>query len=202
MDILDVHRRVMELTPLPYDPRLQPAMSAKGYSDYRTNVGHTYYLYLSALVRILKPRKILELGTDIGRSAAFMMTALPESSMLITAEIGTHRRVDLALFQGDPRLKIIQGNDLDLGIYGTLDLSGIDLLYMDSDHTYEQVSREWELYRKFLSPGALVAMDDIHLNEGMERFWNSLPFPKVDAPRDVHFSGWGLVAPFGYVREP
>lgn len=202
MEIEALHRLAMEAEPPPYDPRLRVAMSAEQYLAYRTNTGHTYYLYLNALVRILQPKKILELGTDIGRSAAFMMVALPADSTLITVEIGTQIRTDLMPFQGDPRLKIVQGNDRELSIYGDIDLGGIDFLYIDSDHTYEQVSAEWDIYRHFLAPGALVVMDDIHLNEGLERFWNSLLCPKVDAPRTVHFSGWGILAPSGYVGKP
>ena len=202
MDIRELHQRAMEAVPPPYDYRLARAMSEDQYKAYRTNTGHTYYLYLNALVRILRPRKVLELGTDIGRSAAFMMMSLPQQSRLITVEIGTQPRTDLEPFEGDPRLSIVQGNDLDLKIYGGLALEGIDLLYLDSDHTFEQISREWALYRPYLSDGACVAMDDIHLNPGMEQFWESLHCPKIDAPRDLHFSGWGLVAPFGYVRDP
>lgn len=202
MLIEDLHARVMEAEPLPYDPRLCNAASPEYYEGYRTNWGHTYYLYLAALVRLFKPRKILEFGTDIGRSAAYMMTALPKDSSLITVEIGQHERVDLTPYDGDHRLHVIQGDDRNLEIYGRLDITGVDFLFMDSDHTYERVTAEWELYRHFLIPGAVVAMDDIHLNPGMERFWNGLAFPKVDAPRTVHDSGWGIFAPSGWVRDP
>lgn len=201
MDIAELHRQVLALEPLPYDPKLSVAISEEGYRRYRTNTGHTYYLYLQALVRILKPRLVLELGTDIGRSAAFMMTALPEGSRLVTVEIGSQERTDIAPWKGDPRLWAVQGDSRDLSIYGMKDLRFIDLLYIDSDHTFEQVSAEWDSYRHFLSPGAVVAMDDIHLNPGMERFWASLPYPKVDADRGVHVSGWGIFSPDGTVRR-
>lgn len=202
MKIDELHRKVMALEPLPYDPRLSAAISEEGYKRYRTNTGHTYYLYLQALVRILRPRLILELGTDIGRSAAFMMTALPLNSRLVTVELGPQPRTDLVPFAGDQRLSILHGDSRDLSVYGMLDVRFIDLLYIDSDHNYEQVRAEWDLYRHFMAPGAVVAMDDIHLNPGMERFWNELPFTKVDAGRDIHVSGWGIFAPENTVREP
>lgn len=192
-----MNRRALAAEPLPYDERLSAAISREAYAAYSKNAGHTYYLYLNALVAMLKPKKVLELGTDIGRSAAFMMTALPENGRLITVEIGTHERTDLIPWKDDPRLIIIQGDDLDLSIYKGIDLEGVDLLFIDAEHTYDHVSREWNLYRRFLNPGAVVALDDIHLNPGMERFWRELSCPKAVAGDGVHFSGFGICAPFG-----
>lgn len=201
MDISGLNRLAAALEPLPYDPRLAPAMSEAGYRAYRHNTGHTYYLYLQSLVRILRPKLVLELGTDIGRSASFMMTALPEDSKLITVEIGSQVRTDLVPWAGDPRLRIIQGNDLDLSVYGDSPPDGVGLLFIDTDHTEAQVTAEWGLYRRFLEPGAVVALDDIMLNGGMRRFWDSLACPKADAGLDVHFSGFGIAAPSGTVLE-
>lgn len=38
-----------------------------------------------------------------------------------------------------------------------------------------------------------VILDDIHLNEGMEKFWNSIKQEKVDASKYGHHSGTGIV---------
>lgn len=192
MTVSELHERVLR-SPFPqYDPRLSPFMDERGYEAYKTNTGHTYYLYLARLVREIAPRRIVELGTDIGRAAAFMMTQLPARSELITVEIGSQIRTDLAACQGDPRLKIVTGSSTDPRVYEPL--TDIDLLFIDTDHLYEQISAEWRAYRGRLSKGAVVVFDDIHLNEGMERFWSELPEPKIDAGKDVHFSGWGLVS--------
>lgn len=191
MNILELHDRVLASPFPPYDSRLSPFMDERGYEAYKTNTGHTYYLYLARLVRELAPKRLVELGTDIGRAAAFMTTQLPARSEFITVEIGRQLRTDLAACQGDPRLKIVEGSSTDPRIYETL--RDIDLLFIDTDHRYEQVSAEWEAYQNRLSKGAVVVFDDIHLNEGMERFWKELPEPKIDAGRDIHFSGWGLL---------
>lgn len=175
----------------PYDQRLAVAMSEQQYIQYAQNQGHTYYLFLNKLVRRLRPKKVLELGTSIGRSALFMMTALPTTSSLVTVDIGSFLRTDLFGFAHDSRLKIIFGDDLNDLIYEQVG-SGFDLFFIDSEHSLEQVALEWEKYKSRLVDGAIVIMDDIHLNLGMTQFWDSLPYEKIDTGDKLHFSGFGL----------
>lgn len=193
MRIEELHERIEKAPPPPYDERLSGFMDARGYKDYEHNRGHTYYLYLAKLVRELRPHLAVELGTDIGRSAAFMMTQLGPDSKFVTVEIGTQIRTDLSLFSGDPRLEIVVGSSTEPRVYQPI--RNVDFLFIDTDHTYEQVSAEWKIWVPRLSPGAIVAADDIHLNPGMEKWWNELACPKVDCGREIHISGWGIVQP-------
>lgn len=39
----------------------------------------------------------------------------------------------------------------------------------------------------------LLLLDDIHLNEAMERFWESIPYKKYDITKYGHHSGTGIV---------
>jgi predicted O-methyltransferase YrrM len=191
-----VFRHIVNNPNPPYDSRLAPAMDETEYIRYQDNPGHMYYLLLMKLVRYLKPKKVLELGTSIGRSALFMMMFLPEDSSLTTVDIGSHRRTDLAGFAFNNRLKIVFGDDLDQSVIDQID-DGFDFCYLDSEHNYEQIAAEWKIYAPKLKDGAIVAMDDIHLNVGMEKFWNDLPYEKVDTGDKFHFSGFGL---FRYIR--
>lgn len=177
--------------PLPeYDQHLSVVMSAEQYEAYSRGDGHTYYVFLNKLVRELAPKKVLELGTSIGRSGLFMMCALPPESSFVTVDIGSYRRVDLLPFDSDPRLSVIFGNDLEESVVDKIG-DGFDMLFIDSEHSYEQVSREWDIYRHKISNKAVVVMDDIHLNDGMEKFWNSIPYEKIDLGNSLHFSGFG-----------
>jgi hypothetical protein len=49
--------------------------------------------------------------------------------------------------------------------------SPIDLLYIDSKHSYDHTTKNLQLYGGEFRP-RFVIFDDIHLNEEMERFWN------------------------------
>ena len=51
----------------------------------------------------------------------------------------------------------------------------VDLLLIDGDHSYEGVSRDWELYRPLVRPGGLVAIHDVvPAAAGVSRFWTEL----------------------------
>lgn len=191
MNLRDLYHHVITDPTPEYDERLGVAMNRQQYDAYQTNKGHTYYLFLNKLVRRLKPKKILELGTSIGRSGLFMMTALPEASKLVTVDIGSFLRTDLTGFAYDDRLKIVFGNDLEDGVFNEIG-NGFDMMFSDSEHSYEHVVVEWEKYRHTLTDGAIVVMDDIRLNDGMSKFWDSLPYEKIDTGVDLHFSGFGL----------
>ena len=152
-----------------------------------------YYWFLHALIEVTRPRKVLELGRCLGTSTLFMLGALPEGSELISVDISASG-TELAHMADDPRLRIITGNDLDLDIYSEVDITEIDFLFIDTDHTNAQASKEWNLYRPFLSETAIVAFDDITMND-MGTFWTWLDAPKFETGTKYHYTGFGLVAP-------
>jgi hypothetical protein len=50
------------------------------------------------------------------------------------------------------------------------------------------------LYQPFLSDSAIVAFDDITMND-MGIFWKELDCPKLETGTKYHYTGFGLVAP-------
>jgi cephalosporin hydroxylase len=193
MNLQGLHEAVMKEQDPHYDFRLSGVMDQKGYEFYKVNFGHTYYVYLAKMVRHLKPKKVVELGTDIGRSALFMMTQLPVNSKLYTVEVGLHDAIDLTPFKNDPRLVIVKGNDLDSAVLAKVG-KDIDLLFMDTSHEYAQSVLEIQEYLPRMSPRGIIVMDDIHLNSEMDKFWSELTIPKLDCGKDLHVSGFGIAA--------
>ena len=56
---------------------------------------------------------------------------------------------------------------------------GLDLLFIDADHTYEGVKADYLLYKDNVKPGGLIVFHDIihhpnHPTVGVDRFWNEL----------------------------
>lgn len=193
----ELHMLALDYSQIKYDHRYSAAMDEGQFNNLKTNIGCNYYLYLYNLVKLYKPSNIVELGTSIGRSAMFMMTALQKSSKLTTIEISSFMRTDLTHFIDDSRLTIVYGSDIDPATYDELDLDNIDFLFIDAMHSYEHVNIEWSIYKRFLTNGALVVMDDIHLNDGMSKFWNDLEYDKIDTGKSIHFSGFGI-----FIFEP
>jgi len=165
------------------------ARGSSGHNDLR------YLLYLNALVRAIKPRKVLVLGTGEGAAALFMLLGLPEDGVLYSVASPGKKPIYLDKVQADARLISVGDTFFDLSAFGTADLMGIDLLFTDLRPTYAECERALKLFRGFLSPEAVVAMDDIHLNPDMERFWEVLHGPKIDTGTTYHWSGFGLFHP-------
>lgn len=49
--------------------------------------------------------------------------------------------------------------------------AGIDLAFIDAQHTYDATMRYHQLMKRFASPGAIVIYDDVAWSAGMKRFW-------------------------------
>lgn len=73
-------------------------------------------------------------------------------------------------FAGSKNLHFVRGNSHDEHIYehvradilgSKIDEDGIDLLFIDGDHTYEGVRQDFEMYRKLVNEGGIVAFHDI-----------------------------------------
>jgi predicted O-methyltransferase YrrM len=193
MTIQEIHDQaeaIIQNRPLAWSNRMRRLFENEdAYNTWRED--RHYYLYLNALVEVAQPKQILELGTNQGGSTLFMLLGMPEGSKLATVDIDPAPPANLLDFQ-DHRLTIVVGDVLDNMIYETLRLDPIDLLFIDTEHDYDQVSQEWEIYQRYMRAGGLVAMDDITINPGMIKFWDELPYPKVHTGQRYHWSGFGV----------
>jgi len=169
------------------------------YRGYIANVqGRSfYYQWLALVVRLLKPSLVVELGGGLGASTLMMLSELPMTARLVTCDLRPTLKFVSASAMRDTRLRLVSGNDLDLSIFGDDLPIGIDLLFVDTDHTFVQLAAEWNIYRHLCNPGALVVLDDILMND-LPRFWETLPYPKLELTRECHFSGFGA---FRYETE-
>lgn len=154
-----------------------------------------HYHFLAKLIRRIKPKRVVEFGTGAGFSAAFMMLTLPPNSFLTTVnhpypQSGDDVGSELAPWRNDPRLARFLGDSREQSTYQMWNPNSIDLLFIDSDHTYACVSEEWRLYEPALADRAIVCLDDIRMND-MERFWDELPYEKM--AMDFGPFGFGVV---------
>lgn len=148
----------------------------------------SYYAWLWSAVTLVKPKNLVELGTEFGAATIVMLDALPETSTLVTVDI-VEMKPNFLYGLEDSRLTKIIGNSLEVSDQIP---EKIDFLFIDTEHEFEQVSKEWKLYKSKLTKNAIVVFDDIHFNEGMTRFWDSLEEEKYDISQ-WHEAGFGVV---------
>lgn len=156
-----------------------------------------YHRWLALLVRNLKLKNILELGNREGASTILLYSELLSDGTLITVDNVHDQRFIPDVMWKDPKVRFVFGDCLDLNSYQGNLPKNIDLLFLDTIHTYEQVSDEFSIYENFLSDDALIVIDDIHLNDKGIFFDNS-PYEKFDLTSICHVSGFGLIH---YVRK-
>lgn len=169
-------------------------LSSGARNDIENKKESGYYQFLPCLVDYLKPKQIIELGGAMGASALMMLSSLPKESRLWSITLPEGGLEFSFVKENYPNFVPVVGNDLNPKIWPpSLKLSKTDIWFFDSDHSYTQLKSELELYGKFFKKGAVILLDDIHLNDGMWQAWVEFPGDKFDASAWLHWSGFGII---------
>lgn len=141
-----------------------------------------------------KPGIILELGTALGFSAAYLASPVT-NAQLHTMEgdpalvdyaqevIGKLELQNITFYPGkiEDRLSIL-----------VQQLTPIDVVHLDANHSYEATMAYFQIIRPHLARQALIIVDDIRWSAGMYRAWQSL-IKGFDRVMVIEFYGWGLL---------
>lgn len=158
--------------------------------NQNTRGENLYYQWLACLVRLLKPKQIVELGPAAGISTIMMATQKDVDCKLYSVDIDESLAWKWMKYEYAGLVKIL-GDDLDMSIWPKdVDLSKTDLWFMDTLHTKEQLQKEIDLYSKFWKKGTVVVLDDIRM-EGLWDIWQALPYDKCETTHPNHYSGFG-----------
>jgi len=162
-----------------------------------TGQPNLYYQYLACLVRVLKPRQVLELGASIGVSTIMMATQMSLSDKLYSVDDASDYKEGMkdweALDREYPNVIQVIGNDLDLSIYPKdFDISKTELMFIDTAHYGGQLKKEIDLYFPLLPKGCVVVLDDIRIND-MFGIWDSIKQDKLEITYPNHYSGFGIL---------
>jgi predicted O-methyltransferase YrrM len=167
--------------------------------DYFTCWPGEHYRLLGALVQVLRPKSVIEIGTFTGLSAITMLKYLPADSRMATFDVERWDAIsDTVLTQrdfADGRLVQHVDNLGDAEAFARHRelIASADFMFIDGpkDNVFEY--RLMELLRtvKFEKAPILV-FDDTRL-WSMLQFWRQLPYPKMDMTSFGHWSGTGLL---------
>ena len=142
-------------------------------ANWQSGLGdHGHCLY--GLARALRPTNIVEIGTARGRSACIFALACAENRHGRVHAIDPHKPTSWSDQESDSgTLSFLRDRlrQYDLERYCRImattsedAASGwtepVDLLFIDGDHSYAGVRRDFDLFRPWLSPDALVCFHD------------------------------------------
>lgn len=171
---------------------------------------------LAGLVAAMKPSAILEIGTAAGGTLFLFSRLAAPDARIISVDLPWGKfgggyyfwRIPLyRSFRGQSqRLNLLRADSHSQGTFERVDklLDGrkLDFLFIDGDHTYEGVKRDFQMYSGLVKKGGAVAFHDIveHPADescGVHRFWREIktgfPHRELIGDKDQKWAGIGVI---------
>ncbi|MBF9142239.1 O-methyltransferase [Hymenobacter properus] len=148
---------------------------------------------LFRLANYFRPATILELGTSLGLTTAYLASA-DSRSRVVTFE-GCPNVAAVARETFDKlklrNVEVVEGN-IDETLAPTLSrlAAPIDFAFFDGNHRYEPTLRYFEQCLQHRTDNSVFIFDDIHWSEDMERAWEAIKaHPDVTLTVDLFYIG-------------
>jgi cephalosporin hydroxylase len=164
----------------------------------------------SRLVAEAAPRRSLEIGTFRGGTLFLLCVFSPSDAHIISLDLpgggfgGGYSSSKIPLFKcftrGHQNLRLVRADshlpETKARILKLLGDEPLDFLFIDGDHSYDGVKRDFEMYSPLVRPGGIIAFHDIveHSREQeceVAKFWEEikLRYPYREIVED-HRQGW------------
>jgi predicted O-methyltransferase YrrM len=149
-----------------------------------------------ALGKILEthcPSRSLEIGTNYGGTLLLLCNLSSPSAQIISVDLpsgrfgGGYPRRKIPLFRRftkpGQRLHLIRADshlqETKERVLRILGEQRLDYLFLDGDHTYEGVRRDFEMYAPLVRSGGIIALHDIAVHNreidcDVNKFWNEV----------------------------
>jgi len=152
-----------------------------------------YGQLLHRLVKRYQPQTIVELGTSLGLTTAYLATANPAATVITIEGSKAINRVAKDNFNTLQLLHInaLQGNFDSVLPQVLQSIEKIDLGYVDGNH---RLGPTLDYFEKFLQKAhndTILIFDDIHWSAEMEQAWQQIQqHPEVQCTVDIFFLGF------------
>jgi len=151
-----------------------------------------YGQLLFRIVQEYQPRVILELGTSLGITTAYLGLANPEAQLVTMEGAPEVTAVAKRNFQslGLGQIKVIEGN-FDHTLPSVLSgLPAVDFCFIDGNHRREPTERYFQALLAQAGSDTILVFDDIHWSAEMEQAWQTIKdHPSVRCSIDLFFIG-------------
>lgn len=159
--------------------------------EQKVDNGSLYYRFLYELSKKYGPLNFFEIGTYIGASAAHMALGHPQGRVL-TVDINPDAKI-----RGDAlHIPNLTCAVIDSCLAAELVASRgpLDVLYIDGNHTFNQMYGEYTMFRRFVKPGGLIIVDDIELKMATNEMSIGFDFivDKKAKANHLHHTGFGF----------
>lgn len=142
---------------------------------------------LCVLVRSVNPKRVVEFGCNVGRTAKVLLRETPNIESYIgvdvnpgydfTCKVQQHEVPQNPgyLAKDDPRFSLLL-SDRGTFDFGPKDLGPADVVFIDGDHSLAAVEHDSNLARDIIRPGGMIIWHDYHTLETVDvrRYLESL----------------------------
>jgi predicted O-methyltransferase YrrM len=147
---------------------------------------------LFRIARYYDPGLILELGTSLGLSTAYLATGGKHAGVVTIEGAEAVAAVAAQNLQslGLGAVEVVKGNFDDVLIPTLSKKMPADLAFIDGNHRKEPTIRYFNLLMDRMSPASILIFDDIHWSQEMEAAWEVIKQdPRVYLTVDLFFTG-------------
>lgn len=153
------------------------ALAEKPYHDPRFPPS-PYYRFLKIAAMNLKPKLSTELGVS-GGGGSFHLAIGHPAGIVVGVDIANDHPENISyIMERCHNFRFWLGDSIGMAEKIYREYGPVDLLFVDTTHTFEQTQAELAAYRPYLSSQAVICLDDLFRPE-MLGFWESLPEPKL-----------------------
>jgi cephalosporin hydroxylase len=147
-------------------------------------------LWLLDRLEQLRPRTVVEVGTDEGGTLFLWTRVAAPDAVLVAVDLrplgllgqrSAYALVRRGLARHVQRIELVMPADSQSPatverVRCLLGDRAVDFLFIDGDHRYEGVKRDFELWSPLVRPGGLIALHDMKPDHpsGVPRFWAEL----------------------------
>jgi len=170
--------------------------------------------FLKLLVKI-RPRTVFEIGTAVGGTLFLLTRISSPDAIIVSIDLsggpfgGGYSKGKIPLYKSfadNQKMFLIRGDSHDPKSFATvgkiLGKEKLDLLFIDGDHTYEGVKKDFLMYGKLVKKGGLIAFHDIvpgpvECVGGVPKFWQEIrkryEYSEIIKNRDQGGCGIGIL---------
>jgi predicted O-methyltransferase YrrM len=130
-------------------------------------------------------KEVLEIGTFRGGTSFLFYKLLGANVTTVDLKIPILTRLVLS-YKSNGKIRLIQGDSHDEETLKKVSDRKYDLLFIDGDHSYEGVKKDFEMYSPLVRKGGLVAFHDILSEEGVNRFWNEIKRARYESQEIIN----------------
>lgn len=135
-----------------------------------------YARLLYRMAQYFQPKNMVELGTSLGITTAYIASASMESKVITLEGADAIAQIAKQHFQHLQlnNIQLVVGH-FDETLLGVLNEAGkIDFVFVDGNHAFEPTLRYFKTILPFTHADTVMIFDDIHWSAEMEKAWDAI----------------------------